>query len=412
MDTSNTLITGIAPEHLPALLAGLCLPVAAWVALRFLRALAADGSAWAASFADRYDAASLASRLTAALLLTTAAIHLALPLGHGGPLTLLFLASGAACTRLALTFFTDRPWRGRAALVLIANIVAYLVFAGSGWQEEPDQVGIATKLVELAALGLVMIPALRPAHAIRSRMKRPAATAAFVSITLTTGLVLWLGAFVAHQQADAVAQHDHEPGTAPHEHSAGHAHAFMARAQAGTVVRPGSSGPPTPAQVEVAAQFAEATKAGITRYQDPQAAIADGYTPDGPMLGMERHYKNKAYEKDGKVLDPERPELLVYASNGGRQILLGAAYVMPKASTPGPQIGGSLTRWHAHNICVTLLPPAFGLVSPFGTCPTGSVAITLPEMIHVWSVDYPGGPYADHLDEKFVKGLLQEETQD
>jgi hypothetical protein len=31
-------------------------------------------------------------------------------------------------------------------------------------------------------------------------------------------------------------------------------------------------------------------------------------------------------------------------------------------------------------------------------------------MIHVWSVDYPAGPYADHLDEKFVKALLHQGT--
>jgi hypothetical protein len=363
MDASNTLITGIAPDHIPALVAALLSPVAACAYLRLLRSLAADGSAWAAGVIHRYDAAPFAARVTAALLFTAAAVHFALPRGHDGApvLTLLFLASGAAYAMLALSFFTDRPWRGRAALLLLANIVAYLVLAGSGWQEEPDQVGIATKLVELMALGLITIPRLAPATEIRRRLKRPTASFAFVSLTLTTGLVIWVGAFVAHQHADATAAHDHEPGTAPHEH--GHTHIFMARAQAGTIVRAGAGDPPTLEQVEAAARFAGATKAGIARYEDPQAAMADGYRPEGPMIGMERHYKNKAYEKDGRVLDPERPELLVYASKGERNVLLGAAYLMPKASTPGPQIGGSLTRWHAHNICVTLLPPAFGLVS-------------------------------------------------
>lgn len=55
---------------------------------------------------------------------------------------------------------------------------------------------------------------------------------------------------------------------------------------------------------------------------------------------------------------------------------------------------------------VPALPPGFGLVSPFGTCPLVSVAVTIPEMIHVWAVPNPGGPYAEGLDDKLVQGLL------
>ncbi|MGH2397860.1 MAG: hypothetical protein ACRDFW_12975 [bacterium] len=68
-----------------------------------------------------------------------------------------------------------------------------------------------------------------------------------------------------------------------------------------------------------------------------------------------------------------------------------------------------MTRWHTHNVCLTLLPPGFTLVSPFGTCPSASVSVTMPEMVHVWTVDNPHGPYADGLDETFVRGLLQRE---
>jgi hypothetical protein len=34
------------------------------------------------------------------------------------------------------------------------------------------------------------------------------------------------------------------------------------------------------------------------------------------------------------------------------------------------------------------------------------VAVTLPEMMHVWTVDNPDGPYADNLDDKWVRELL------
>jgi len=158
------------------------------------------------------------------------------------------------------------------------------------------------------------------------------------------------------------------------------------------------------------AAFACATvsKTGTAPYQDYEAAIADGYVPDGPKLGMQRHLKNKAYQKDGLILDTRKPELLVYATDGERYLLLGVAYTMEKAGEAGPEIGGSLTRWHTHNICFTLAPPGFGLVSPFGGCPLGAVAVTLPEMMHVWTVENPDGPFADRLDDKWVGELLDD----
>ena len=410
MDPGNTLVSGIAPDHVPALLAVLLLWPAVWLGLRLVRVLAAHGQPPAIVVLRRYEAASSASRTAAALLLTTGVVHLALPLGHHGAplLSLLFVASGMAFAALAAAVFTGRPWRRPAAWLLAANIVAYLVFAGSGWQEEPDQVGIATKLVELTALGLVVIPRRAPVRGGRGRLARPAASVGVVSLTLATGAVVWIGSFVAHGgPASATEPHRHAAGTAAHEHGGAHSHgSFAARAQAGVIMRPRSSEPATAEQVAAAARLASDTQAGIARYRNRQLAVADGYAPDGPMLGLEVHYKNAAYSKDNAVLDPTRPELLVYASDGRRHVLLGAAYVMPRAGVAGPEIGGPITRWHAHNVCVTLLPPAFGLVSPFGTCPVASIALTLPEMMHVWTVENPSGPYAERLDEKFVRRLL------
>ncbi len=148
-------------------------------------------------------------------------------------------------------------------------------------------------------------------------------------------------------------------------------------------MRPLDTEEPTHEEEVAAERLAEETKAQTARYVDYEAAIADGYVPDGPELGLQRHLKNPAYQKDGLILKPSKPELLVYATDGENQQLLGVAYTMERAGDPGPQIGGPLTRWHSHNICFTLLPPSFGLVSPFGTCPLGAVAVTLPEMMHV-----------------------------
>jgi hypothetical protein len=119
--------------------------------------------------------------------------------------------------------------------------------------------------------------------------------------------------------------------------------------------------------------------------------------------GTAVHLDNKAYKNDGRILDPTRPETLVYAISGGRATLLGALFVMEQAGQPGPAPGGPLTHWHAHNVCVTLLPPGFGLVSPFGGCPGLALNITTPEMMHVWVVDDPAGPYVDGLDDTWVR---------
>jgi hypothetical protein len=410
MNSNSTFITGISPEHFPAFVAALLLIPGVWLGLRWLRANARDGEGQAWRLLGRWEAASYARRLTALLLLATGVVHLALPLGHhdAPALTLMFWVSGAAYTWLAFKSLGEGKWRLRASLLLVANIVAYLVVAGSGWQEEPDQVGIATKLIELTALGLIVIPRLEPARGLRRRLARPAASFGFVTLTVVTGLVIWVGSFVAHQHADAAAEaHEHEPGTAVHSHDEGaHHHDFAARAQAGVIMHPGTNEPPTLEQVEAAAMLAADTKTETARYADYEAALADGYVPDGPKLGVQRHLKNKAYQGDGRILDPSKPELLVYGTDGERFVLLGVAYTMEKAGVRGPEVGGSLTRWHTHNICFTLTPPGFGLVSPFGNCPIGAVSVTLPEMMHVWTVDNPDGPYADNLDDKWVKQYL------
>ena len=109
---------------------------------------------------------------------------------------------------------------------------------------------------------------------------------------------------------------------------------------------------------------------------------------------------------DGRTLDPQRPETLVYAvRDDGTPVLLGAMYQTKGLRAHGPQPGGDLTVWHAHEqVCFGLLPPALaGATSPFGLCPAGSVTVALTnEMLHVWTV--PGAPqrFGD-LDETWLK---------
>lgn len=390
MNPIEAFFAGIAPQHAPALIAALLLPLA-FVLLRRLAPAAASRPRTAVE------------RWVAALLAVSAAVHLALPLGHAdGPLlTVAFLGSGVAFAWIALRVWEGKPWRLPTALLTAATLVAYLAVAGTGG-EEPDQVGIATALVELTAFGFAVVPGREPGRP--RRFARFAGSTATVTAVVLVGAIVWIGSFLAHKAADdggtAMAA-----GTAPavgHSHEHGHEHA--ARAQAGVIMRPGGGHHPTPEQAKAAQELAAKTARAMARFADLKAALAAGYQiPGVQATGTDVHLENKEYGKDGRTLDPQRPEMLVYSIMDGRATLLGVVYVMEVAGTPAPQPGGPVTGWHAHNICVSLLPPGLGIVSPFGGCPALSVNLTSPEMMHVWIVDNPAGPYADGLDEAWVR---------
>lgn len=325
------------------------------------------------------------------LLLASAAIHLGLVVvGHGGPA--LRVAFGAQA--LTLILLADRLlvgggrwWRLATAAVLAGSILAWCVAVLAG--EPPDQLGVATKLVELTALAVVA----RPTTA--GRWRAAAATSGIALAAVAVSLSGWVGAFVA------------AGGVAEHQHDATHA----GFAPPGTVAPAGTAGEPTQQQVLAAAQLHAQTVTALSRYADPAAAAADGYQV-GEIVGTDHHASHPGYESDGRVLDPQRPETLVYAAGPRGPVLLGAMFLMPSIGEPGPTVGGPLTVWHAHeNLCFSVAPPALsGLLSPLGGCPVGSVNLPLtPEMIHVWTV--PGAPQAfGDLDDAwrgaYLAGLL------
>ena len=140
---------------------------------------------------------------------------------------------------------------------------------------------------------------------------------------------------------------------------------------------------PTLEQQEAADKLAAETKAGVAKYVDFSAAEADGYQPSSPSWRPITHYLNPGYHRDGEILDPDRPEALVYANTSEGAVLLGAMYLMSEPGDSGPQIGGCLTQWHAHSLR----------------------GWATPEMMHVWSIDVPGGPFSELRPRQFVESL-------
>jgi hypothetical protein len=161
----------------------------------------------------------------------------------------------------------------------------------------------------------------------------------------------------------------------------------------------------TPEQGERANRLLAETAAGIAPYRDARAALAAGYRPGSPDTGA-AHWMNPAYAR-GPILDPRRPQGLVYVRGRSGWVLAGAMFQMPRRDEFGPDPGGPLTVWHQHtNLCVSPFGLAFGLASPFGACPLGAVGMSFPAMLHVWIVDNPaGGPFGIDLDPKTIRAL-------
>jgi len=133
------------------------------------------------------------------------------------------------------------------------------------------------------------------------------------------------------------------------------------------------------------------TRAGVARFADVRVALAAGYRPEqsvGPIL----HYLNQGYLRAGPILDPQRPEALVYKRSPSGLHLVAAMFMMHRAGESGPAIDGSRAGWHTHSSCWG--PGGMGVPVPGGPCPEGTEPVRTAEMLHVWLINVPGGPFA------------------
>ena len=188
-----------------------------------------------------------------------------------------------------------------------------------------------------------------------------------------------------------------------HEHGAGHVHASGQEASAGAHAT--GSCQPTSAQRGAAKKLVAATRRGTARFADLRNARAAGYAPHVRTLESVKHYFNPRYVTDGRVLDPTRPEGLLYAFTARGPVLVAAVYLTNRADEPGRAVGGCLAQWHAHdNHCSS--DPANGLIDGVrrrgGRCPPGQVPWATPPMLHTWVIDPPGGPFVAHVGARAV----------
>jgi hypothetical protein len=332
--------------------------------------------------------------LLVALLGASAAIHagLAIVNDHGFVLAVLFAIDAVLLGLVARRVLRRSPAGRLGVAVLIGSIVAYWGSALSG--EAPEQVGLATKLIEI--LALVIIP--RPTVSATSRMsivRSMARGLAVIVLVVGTAATSWIGAFRA-SAADPAALSGHQIHGGP-------------VSPPGMVMPAVPTREATPAERAAADQLIIAARKALAKYADISVAAADGYNVKG-IAGLDFHASNPANENDGRILDVAHPETLVYGvAPDGQPVLMGAMFLMPKIGEPGPTIGGPLTVWHAHqHVCISLTPPGLaGLLSPLGSCPIGTIDLALTaEMIHIWIVPGAPEPFGD-LDDAWKRAYLQ-----
>jgi hypothetical protein len=352
----------IAPDHAIGFYTGLFVLPLALLALKLRRPRDVPGTVLGASV----------------MMAVSGGVHLGLVWTHRSETitAVLFVMNGTSYLILS-QLYTWRWWRPASVVLITTTLLGYLAYIVLDF-DTPDQVAVATKLLELTALGLVLIPT---AGVKQGRASRWAGLGVAVPLlTVMTVATVWI---------DDLARPD-----------ALHAHAGAVLQQTNDVA--------TPEQVAAANKLYDDTAAAIAPYRDWHMAWAAGYRPGGPQGMPSTHWMNQRYIDRGYVMDPRHPQGLVYANTRHGPVLLGAMFQMKNIGQFGPDPGGPLTAWHQHqNICFTPFGFEFSFMSPTVTCPLGSIDISAPPMLHVWIVDNPDGPFAVDIDSKVVKKIDQ-----
>jgi hypothetical protein len=155
---------------------------------------------------------------------------------------------------------------------------------------------------------------------------------------------------------------------------------------------------PTEAQLQEAASLIAKTKAATVQYATVDAAKAAGFISIGDGFTGVEHWINPANMDDSTILDPERPESIVYRVNPDRtKELITVMYILPRGWTMEdvPDIAGNLTVWHDHdNLCFDPQTSRLSGVFVDGKCRPAGVHVPTAPMLHVWVTPNPCGPFA------------------
>ncbi len=155
----------------------------------------------------------------------------------------------------------------------------------------------------------------------------------------------------------------------------------------------------TPQQQAAAENLIARTLADLPQFADATVAESMGWKSIGDGFTGHEHLINWDLIDDGRLLDPDYPESLVYDTSGGGRRLVSAMFMMPRGASLDevPELGGALTQWHVHDdLCFTTgdHPRVSGITSVGGSCQPPLQKFDPTPMIHVWIEPHRCGPFA------------------
>jgi hypothetical protein len=443
--TGPSGILSVPPEHLPGLIALAIIPLALWLAVCAVNALAIARVSWAKSTMRVLERLSFGARAALIGLVVGAVVHAVLVPTHwqdAHVTALLFVADTVGFIfALVWTLGQRRRWEIVDVMMLVGTAAGYALYLIAGW-ETADPVGLLTTTIELAS-GILLLASVFSTGSDR----RPSANRWLGVAAVAVALVSLLGvsaigsqlanasptpsvstsgsiratrspvAPVSGSVMDGMQGNPSSTTTALHLATTSPAGDVVwpvdmkAMAPGMEMATPNCHARPTAAQQEAATRLVDQTVAAVAPYRTLESAKEAGYVPITPSGQKIVHYINPTIYQEGNILDPTKVPVLVYVNTAHGAVLSAAMYLMPRDSSEDPpQPGGCLTQWHIHsNLCFN----DGGVVGRESgdSCGVGSVNRTTAPMMHVWMTPVTGGPLVpDPSPVSQVEAAVQMET--
>ncbi|MEP6871785.1 MAG: hypothetical protein ABI939_08035 [Anaerolineaceae bacterium] len=221
-------------------------------------------------------------------------------------------------------------------------------------------------------------------------------------------------------QADTAANGAVNPDSDTHSHTATTAAAPGTAAKSadsanamgeGNAHTHGTEAPISAVQLAAASTFVAQVKATTAKYEDIKVAMADGYvqiTQDLP--GIAAHFVKAAYLADSVMMDPAKPEFLLYTKRlDGNWRLVGTMFYGSPGADPAPNYFGALDAWHLHeNLC--FVASGVRITASQAECKGGLFVRKTNWQLHVWTVDDADGVFA-HDYSKIAPGAFPAATK-